>query len=322
MGQWEGVWTASHALYKSDLLAQQNEEMDSLCDAATWRLHKWDIDALVHVHSAQDSNSVASFDSTLNSLLAKTHRQRSLIEKLTFPPPLSTGMPIKAGPGDEATELDLVSNALQVIGGGLADSATPFGSQSSGTRMMMGTNISPDMIRAHMLGDIGLLANSTNASSSNSGVLSTVETTRLVEQWRARIACLPPTYSVQEPVLALHSSLYARLAGFRATALRILIRTELNYTIPVSLLAAFQMERAQIQWDEGNTVDAIAEIGRVVAILSDKLNLTSNRETAVQATFTAGIDVLRDSSANPSQQSQDAGDSKSVFVKATLLLAQ
>ncbi|KAJ1964146.1 hypothetical protein GGI12_001602, partial [Dipsacomyces acuminosporus] len=187
----------------------------------------------------------------------------------------------------------------------------------------------------------------------------------LVEQWGARVACLPPIYAVQEPVLALHTRLYsilldscakdpssknsavcvdiinrqtvlshlqaaqlARLAGFRSTALGILMHAELTSSTSITLLSSLQIEHAQILWDEGHAADAMSEIHRVVDCLSEKLRLRGDDEKGAGSTFTVGAAVPpslgsepnEGSPHDPEQITQDMDEAKAAFARASLLL--
>ncbi|ORX70588.1 hypothetical protein DL89DRAFT_136311 [Linderina pennispora] len=365
MGQWEGAWAASHELYKMEPSGREDKQLNSACLAAAWRLGKWDwVEDKVTTRDQGSFkyDSAATFDTTLSALLARVYHQRSDLCKLALPLSLAVCAPDQGGSSHRPTALDLASRTLVNVGRDIAETVVSFNSPSTGTQAPMDTNISPDLIYTHMLGDIGLLAQRLNCAAPGENGISASALNSLVEQWRARIACLPPVYSIQEPVLALHSSLYnmlldglgssgaepdthqaaavseiltrhnvlshlqaaqlARMAGFRATAMGILIHAELSGPLSTSLLASLQTEHAQILWDEGHTADAMADIGRTVDMLADKLNVKGDSDQAVQSTYTAGVNVSSSDSADHNQQSQDLDGIKAAYTKASLLLSQ
>ncbi|KAJ1957082.1 hypothetical protein EC988_001015, partial [Linderina pennispora] len=365
MGQWEGAWAASHELYKMEPSGREDKQLNSACLAAAWRLGKWDwVEDKVTTRDQGSFkyDSAATFDTTLSALLARVYHQRSDLCKLALPLSLAVCAPNQGGSSHRPTALDLASRILLNVGRDIAETVVSFNSPSTGMQAPMDANMSPDLIYTHMLGDIGLLAQRLNCAAPGDNGISASALDSLVEQWRARIACLPPVYSIQEPVLALHSSLYnilldglgsseaesdthqaaamseiltrhnvlshlqaaqlARMAGFRATAMGILIHAELSGPLSTSLLASLQTEHAQILWDEGHTTDAMADIGRTVDMLADKLNVKGDSDQAVQSTYTAGVNVSSNGSADHNQQSQDLDGIKAAYTKASLLLSQ
>ncbi|KAJ2519709.1 hypothetical protein H4217_002504 [Coemansia sp. RSA 1939] len=145
----------------------------------------------------------------------------------------------------------------------------------------------------------------------------------------------------------------ARLAGFRATALGILIRAETTCLPSSALLAPLQIEHSQILWDEGHTGDAIASMGRVVDTLSAKLNMPDDAANNGSSSLLlgtsaggAGSGVHASDGLSPGPLSQSGGgldmgkdepeaasigggssihdlhDTRASFAKASLLLSQ
>ncbi|KAJ2607162.1 hypothetical protein EV177_005673 [Coemansia sp. RSA 1804] len=319
MGQWESAWAASkELLYQNrETRMESDGQLNSACFAAAWRLGKW----------------------------------------------------------------DWVQSTVSDTGSGSGSGLPSF-----------------DMLNKHVH---GRLVSEDGSGSHDCSALQSVMSD-LFRQWNERVACLPPMYSVQEPVLALHTricdmlsdsfrqhntntnsvdthqhqllhrhctcldsvlrqSVYtrhqaaqlARLAGFRATALGILIRAETTCLPSSALLAPLQIEHSQILWDEGHTGDAIASMGRVVDTLSAKLNMPDDAANNGSSSLLlgtsaggAGSGVHASDGLSPGPLSQSGGgldmgkdepeaasigggssihdlhDTRASFAKASLLLSQ
>ncbi|KAJ1905664.1 hypothetical protein LPJ81_001801 [Coemansia sp. IMI 209127] len=395
MGQWESAWAASKELYQNkEARDKADDQLKSACFAAAWRLGKWDWVESTVSESSKSQTSVPSFD-TLNSalLLRAGHENESSLRSMTLPLPLHIYLESGAG---SSSGLPLGGSLAELMNAGLVSVGHSIGETFSGTLRQTPLSTatatpSGDIqheIHAHMLGDIAMFAENMHGSlamgDSGSHDCSSLQQVLkdLFRQWNERIACLPTTYSVQEPVLALHMRLcdmltvsfhegntqqgsctcmdsvlrqsvhtrhqaaqLARLSGFRATALGILIHAETTCSHVSSLLAPLQIEHSQILWDEGQSGDAIASMGRVVDVLSAKLNMPddsahgsssilgvgggSGTNLAAQINdglspgplSQSGLDAGREE-AETSASLHDLHDTKSSFAKASLLLSK
>ncbi|KAJ2573297.1 hypothetical protein IW140_000342, partial [Coemansia sp. RSA 1813] len=397
MGQWESAWAASKELYQNkEARNKVDDQLKSACFAAAWRLGKWDWVQKTISDSPESHTALPSFD-TLNSvlLLRAGHENESSLKSMSLPLPLQVCL--GSGIGSSGA-LSLSSSLAELMNAGFMSVGHSIGEAFSGTlrQTLLSTataTASSDMhheIHAHMLGDIAMFAehvhgkfsiddNGSHDCSSLQQVLND-----LFRQWNERIACLPTTYSVQEPVLALHTRIcdmlaglchrgnsidarqahcvcigsllrqsvhtrhqaaqLARLAGYRATALGILIHAETTCSPGSALLAPLQIEHSQILWDEGHSGDAIASMGRVVDALSAKLNMPEdathgsssmlgvgaggaslaaqiNDGLSPGPSSQSGLDASREE-AGTSASLHDLHDTKASFAKASLLLSR
>ncbi|KAJ2039746.1 hypothetical protein H4S03_001488 [Coemansia sp. S3946] len=322
MGQWEGAWAASKELFRAEPSKDSERQLNTACFAAAWRLGKWDwVSSAIGEKEEQRQRTavgsqdlLSSFDALNSTLLLRISggdggdmRGLDLLPRLRAS--MMPGHSITGGIPKCSIE-DMCGLALRAVGRGIAETAT-FRKQALASSYV--TASAPDAqneIHAHMLGDISLLVKylggANNVDQTPGHLPSMLDC--LAEQWRARVSYLPPVYSVQEPVLALHTQLYdivlnryisqvpesdaracteivmrqivsthlqaaqlARLAGFRATALGILTHAELTCAAKPALLAPLQIEHAQILWDEGYASDAMSAISRVADDLWAKL---------------------------------------------------
>ncbi|KAJ2688469.1 hypothetical protein GGH99_003027 [Coemansia sp. RSA 1285] len=424
MGQWESAWAASkELLYQNRETRMESDcQLNSACFAAAWRLGKWDwVQSTVSDTGSGSGSGLPSFDMLNSALLLRVGERRSeWLSKngVSLPLPLNTCL----GSGNGwRKEVSLDSSLAELLNVGFVSVGRNIGETFSGTfrKTMLGTAATATTtaasssmrheIHAHMLGDIAMFAEHvhgrlTSEDGSGSHDCSALQSVMsdLFRQWNERVACLPPMYSVQEPVLALHTricdmlsdsfrqhntntdsvdthqhqllhrhctcldsvlrqSVYtrhqaaqlARLAGFRATALGILIRAETTCLPSSALLAPLQIEHSQILWDEGHTGDAIASMGRVVDALSAKLNMpddpANNGSSSLllgTAAGGAGSGVHASDGLSPGPLSQSGGgldmgkdeaeatsigggssihdlhDTRASFAKASLLLSQ
>ncbi|KAJ2077183.1 hypothetical protein H4R24_005284 [Coemansia sp. RSA 988] len=337
MGQWEGAWTASRSLYTCAPQIEADKQLNSACFAAAWRLGKWDWAE----EAGRDAISLDGLGPTLkkpgfdaiNSLLLRRLGRGSEGELRGLALPLAfNGQTKSTGEGYLDMQLAaLMEVAFGVVGCELA--RVPAAVQHSATRLFATTSAKcmAHEIHAHMLGDVSMLGRhledvapigraqpvdmheggAEHDCSALCGALN-----GLVEKWRGRIANLPATYTVQEPVLALHTRLYdimlekigraadgsqcacasivtrqsvrtrlqaaqlARAAGSRATAMGILTYAEVACARAApAVLAAVQTEQAQILWDEGHVADAISAISRVVSGLSERLDIANSGDS-------------------------------------------
>ncbi|KAJ2774200.1 hypothetical protein IWQ56_000677, partial [Coemansia nantahalensis] len=330
MGQWEGAWAAAQSFGRPEQPTNHTGRLSSACYAAAWRLGKWDWIQ----QSASDAASLAGaqFDAVNSALLLRLGRcPASELRKLVPPPPLRLNCTA------DMSLAGLADLALRATGRDIAKESASRRHMASGSCAAAGPHDAAPEIHAHMLGDMALLGSHladvlpadaaavAHDCSAVSGALGA-----LLEQWRARVACLPPLYSAQEPVLALHARLYdmvlgrvrgrqtpggdgcvcaamisrqsirtclqaaqlARLAQSRATALGILTYAELACAAVPTLLAPLQIEQAQILWDEGRATDAIAAISRVADGLSARLDIVNGSEGEPEPESPMGATVV------------------------------
>ncbi|KAJ2712714.1 hypothetical protein H4R19_002612, partial [Coemansia spiralis] len=353
MGQWEGAWAASQGFYNgSDMRTDAEHRLGSACYAAAWRLGKWNwIQHTAHHDTAALTR--AGFDAVNSALLLRLGRcSGAELRGLVLPLPLHMRN-LGAGGAADASLASLADMALRVTGRDIA--------QESSSRHPA----APGEIHAHMLGDMALLGThladvllSPDSPSHDCGPLSAALGT-LLEQWRARVACLPPLYSAQEPVLALHARvldmLLGRLRGTseatgsgdgcvcagmlsrqavqtrlqaaqlaclarnRATALGILTYAELACAAVPALLAPLQIEQAQILWDEGHATDAIATIRRVADGLSARLDVVNGSDGDGEP---GGPQPAAAAAPHACLSLADISDTRAAFARASLLLSR
>ncbi|KAJ1736119.1 hypothetical protein LPJ61_000169 [Coemansia biformis] len=392
MGQWEGAWAASKSLFQPDPRTDAEGRLSSACFAAAWRLGKWDWVQ----QTSRDANPLAGvkdgdmcalspaqqrplFDAVSSSLLLQISRcSGSSLRDLAPPLPLR----LRAAAVDpprvssvEALLAELVDVAYRVAGRDLAKASAAHRHAESGLYATASTRDMAHEIHAHMLGDVALLGRHLADVLPTGGAPSAAPggeqghdcdalsgaLGELLEQWRARIACLPPHYSAQEPVLALHARLYdmllvrmhpqaradggdcvcagvvarqaartrlqaaqlARLSRNRATALGILTYAELACATAPALLAPLQIEQAQILWDEGHAADAISTISRVADVLSARLDIANGSDGEPEAEPEAAPgDGARGRGTRLCLSLSDASETKAAFAKASLLLSR
>ncbi|KAJ2120198.1 hypothetical protein IW147_005269 [Coemansia sp. RSA 720] len=303
MGQWEGAWTAARSL------AGDVSGLQGACYAAAWRLGKWD-----WVEQAGAVDTGMSFDAASSALLLGVERSGlSGLGHLAQPVILDQSMALDQGLDRLTREMDV---ALRIAGREI---------KMAGTTHRIAANV-----HAHMLGDLALAAAQFSATEHDCAAVSV-----LAEKWRVRVASLPTTYAVQEPVLALHASVYAaigtgcegcagtarraaartrlqaaqlaRLGGSRATTLSMLAfaEAEADADTGADVRAWLQIERAQVMWHEGFAAAAMTAMRRV----SDGLGVQ--------------VRVSGESDAESEAGSAMAGDAtRAAFAHATLLLTQ
>ncbi|KAI9501954.1 hypothetical protein BX070DRAFT_227651 [Coemansia spiralis] len=410
MGQWESAWAASKELCQSRPQNESNESLKSACFAAAWRLGKWDwvqtdisdTSAMTTSRTtvAAPNNLLPSFDALNSAILLRVGHTNSTsaLKEASLPLPLR----VYANSSIESSEISLLDSSLaklmsfglRSIGRSIAETLPGSLRQTLlNTSTTAGSSSMQHEIHAHMIGDIAIFAEqlqniAAKGWQSHSCPALQNALSSLFRQWGERVACLPPMYSVQEPVLALHTRIcdivanslssfegtdkdatsqrrcscldsilrqsvftrhqaaqLARLAGFRATALGILIHAETTCSTAPALLAPLQIERAQILWDEGHAADAMSSISRVVDSLSKKLDMPdtisdSGPSLAFGATA-AGTGAAANTSKNSLSPSHsellfdrdrdgpeashgllDVQETKAAFAKAALLLSR
>ncbi|KAJ2516483.1 hypothetical protein GGI11_003439 [Coemansia sp. RSA 2049] len=331
MGQWESAWAASkELLYQNRETRMESDcQLNSACFAAAWRLGKWDwVQSTVSDTGSGSGSGLPSFDMLNSALLLRVSLDSSLAELLNVGF-VSVGRNIG----------ETFSGTFRKTMLGTAATATTTAASSSMRHE----------IHAHMLGDIAMFAEHvhgrlTSEDGSGSHDCSALQSVMsdLFRQWNER------------SVYTRHQAAQlARLAGFRATALGILIRAETTCLPSSALLAPLQIEHSQILWDEGHTGDAIASMGRVVDALSAKLNMpddpANNGSSSLllgTAAGGAGSGVHASDGLSPGPLSQSGGgldmgkdeaeatsigggssihdlhDTRASFAKASLLLSQ
>ncbi|KAJ2552151.1 hypothetical protein EV175_003424, partial [Coemansia sp. RSA 1933] len=411
MGQWESAWAASKEVYQNKKARNEaDDRLRSACFAAAWRLGKWDwVEATISDASESQASVVPSFDTLNSALLLRAGHESGAPSLKCMALPLPLGLYLESGRRSSGTSsLPLSGSLAELMNTGLTSVGYSIGEMFAGTLrqtpLSTATSTASSDIRheihAHMLGDVAMFAvhlhgkfSVDDGGGGGAHDCSTLQPglTDLFKQWDERIACLPATYSVQEPVLALHTRIcdmlagsfssfhgsgtqqrgggggctcmdavlrqsvhtrhqaaqLARLAGFRATALGILIRAETTCLSASALLAPLQIEHAQILWDEGHSGDAIASMGRVVDVLSAKLNMPDDGNASGALSIPgsggagvvgsaalandglspgplsqSGLDISRDEAeASPTTSSHDLHDTRASFAKASLLLS-
>ncbi|KAJ2169701.1 hypothetical protein GGH15_000284 [Coemansia sp. RSA 562] len=303
MGQWEGAWTAARSL------TDDVGGLQGACYAAAWRLGKWD-----WVEQAGAVDTSMSFDAASSALLLAVGRNGlSGLGHLAQPVMLDQSMVLDQGLDRLAREMDV---ALRIAGREI---------KMAGTTHRMAANV-----HAHMLGDLALAAAQFSATEHDCAAVSV-----LAEKWRVRVASLPTTYAAQEPVLALHASVYAaigagcegcagtarraaartrlqaaqlaRLGGSRATTLSMLAVAEAEADVDTGadVRAWLQIERAQVMWHEGFSAAAMTAMRRV----SDGLGVQVRASGESDAESEAGTAMAGDAT-------------RAAFAHATLLLTQ
>lgn len=366
MGQWEGAWAASKELFRAS--TGDDQSLTSACFAAAWRLGKWD-----WIDNATTPVG-ASFDVVNSSLLLQLWKNRIQNDKSALLPPQMLASSHENQTNRNSSLKDLVALACQIAGNNIGDSATLIRHIRQGNSNQA---VDLNVIQTHMLGDIVSFASYMTKPRLVDGL------GKLVENWRMRILHLPPVYSVQEPVLALHGRMLdtirnsmvntmssqsdsgyhddhidiitrqtmrthlqaaqlARLAGFKSTALGILIHSELTCSDTLALLAPLQIERAQILWDEGHSSDAMSLMKRIANNLWDGLgmgnaggnnneadggaSLTFNRANSSGSGLSASLmkdgSDINNGGSRTQQSAQDIDDIKSAFAKSSLLLSK
>ncbi|KAJ1866049.1 hypothetical protein LPJ78_002145 [Coemansia sp. RSA 989] len=254
MGQWEGAWTAACSLSAQH---PTNASLRAACDAAAWRLRKWD---WIQEQKAEAMQDQTRFDAITGALVLGVGQDNTL-QHLTQPLSL-----------DGSTSL--ADWARHIVGHSIAN--------GEGTAE----------IRAHMLGDLALAELHLGGSTHNCTSINS-----LAEQWKLRIGSLPMTYAVQEPILALQASIFdlireratecgcgsmaaqlaartrlqaaqlARIGGNSAAALGMVAFVESAGDGAGVVLQRLQIEHAQVMWEEGRKTDAISTVKRVSTVL-------------------------------------------------------
>ncbi|KAJ2697835.1 hypothetical protein FB645_005817 [Coemansia sp. IMI 203386] len=338
MGQWEGAWATSKELFKLRPNNEDEQQLNAACYAAAWRLGKWSwVQETADMDSARPGSKfqpLPDFNALNSVMLLRLSRDPKLedLNNLRLPTPLQSLSSASSGIGSgvlSCAAVDLVNLALASIGRGIADSASTNPSFFNNYQLASVSSKTPSDVHAHMVGDISIMASRlANIDVANDCGKLMSELSDLFEQWRRRVACLPAVYSVQEPILMLHSRLFdmlldhiqagtghsrcsqpdgsqehsssngssttcrcvdsimrqkvrtnlqaaqlARIAGFRATAMGILVHSELTCSPTPALRALLQTEHAQILWDEGHSADAMASLVHVTDNLQEQLNI-------------------------------------------------
>ncbi|KAJ2787520.1 hypothetical protein GGI15_000651 [Coemansia interrupta] len=349
MGQWEGAWATSKELFTCTPRTEAEQELNSACYAAAWRLGKWDwvqgtlddstnaiaadstADSQSHCrHRRLQHQSLPDFNALNCAMLFRIGRDHKmdLLSKLDLPLPIDSLRSVMTLQSDTASGpfANLISMALASIGRSVVDSVrtrTSSGESSYAGYVSISNSQTSSEVHAHMVGDIAVMASHLScigySGDQDIDCLTLAnKLSELFEHWRRRIMCLPPVYAIQEPVLMLHSRLYdvlldhlrankshatcirsefssecicaesiidrkvrtslqaaqlARMAGFRATAMGILVHSELTCAASPALRAMLQTEHAHILWDEGHAADAMSALVHVTNSLQEYLSV-------------------------------------------------
>ncbi|KAJ2724502.1 hypothetical protein GGI07_001933 [Coemansia sp. Benny D115] len=404
MGQWEGAWATSKELYRKEPANDDERQLNSACFAAAWRLGKWDWVEKTMQDSELPSRgqTLPEFNALSSAMLLRLGRDDSLgaLHGLALPLPLvsipqavSTGNRNSSsanGTGSSATSeakgilglpfAKIAELALISIGQSTADSSVLRGSTLVGAKAgVTAASSAPSDVCAHMLGDVVIMANTLDPMDYGASCRElSGRFSELFERWRRRVLCLPEEYSVQEPILMLHSRLYdmllehmgnssssssnsdkskkshrhylpseggkgcecaelimgqkvrtnlqaaqlARLAGFRATAMGILVHAELTCSATPVLQALMQIEHAQILWEEGHSADAISSLTHVADGLQEQLNIPTLSATMADGTPNSRQQSFQQlsSSRSRSKDEETMDDIENAYARAMLPL--
>ncbi|KAJ1900629.1 hypothetical protein LPJ66_001349 [Kickxella alabastrina] len=375
MGQWEGAWSTSRELFRPSPRNEDEQQLNSACFAAAWRLGKWDwvedtVQSGTIAESLGSHQPLPEFNALNSAMLLRLSREQRSGDtcNLKLPLPLrafvlgqDSGRGILRGPF-----ANLANLALASIGHGVAHTAALRSSVLGSSQVATSASKAPSEVYAHMLGDIAIM---TSHLGGMDGYNCDCEEYSeklgdLFEQWRRRVLCLPEAYSVQEPILMLHSRLYdillsrmeasgnhghclrsggtngcacaemtmrqkvctnlqaaqlARMAGFRATSMGILVHAELTCSATPALQALIQTEHARILWDEGHTADAMSSLIHVTNSLNEQLKLPS---LTVSISDTPTVKSTMPLSSGPTRKKEGEllTDVENAFVKAMMPL--
>ncbi|KAJ2310176.1 hypothetical protein H4S02_003575, partial [Coemansia sp. RSA 2611] len=286
MGQWEGAWAAAYGA-----------GLEAACDSAAWRLRRWDW------VRQRDLTANAPFDAAVGALLLNVVADGDQLPLKAVTLPLDAyRQPLRA---DSSSLVALATRGLHAVGRELSNSGAAS------------RNKADSEIRAHMLGDAALAAQSLgnlaaaqpHTCTELSAALGTLDA-----QWRARIACIVPAYAAQEPVLSMQAGVYdmireragtcecgdaaaalaartrlqaaqlARLGGNGAAALSLLTFADARAGSAAGVVAPLlQIEHAQVLWSEGRAADAIACVRRVCDTLGTQLQLGAESDNESDA---------------------------------------
>ncbi|KAJ1807965.1 hypothetical protein LPJ56_004803, partial [Coemansia sp. RSA 2599] len=326
------------------------QQLNAACYAAAWRLGKWGwVQETADIDGGWPNSKhqpLPDFNALNSAMLLRMSRDQRLedLKSLHLPVPLQSPSAASSSLNKgvlDCAAVDLAGLALASIGRGIADTVSTRLSFSSNAQSSSAISKTPSEVHAHMVGDIAIMAShlaDIDLVGSDCQKLFT-KLSELFEQWRRRVACLPAIYSVQEPILMLHSRLFdmlldhirsgtgagghghcsqqegsssqgqqsnarvrascrcadsimrqkvrtnlqaaqlARIAGFRATAMGILVHSELTCSPTPALRALLQTEHAQILWDEGHSADAMSSLIHVTDNLQEQLNIPTISST-------------------------------------------